>query len=262
MTPAKYRRAVVPLFLLLVILSGLGVVANRWRSSAKEIHLEVRGNRLVDSLTVIRLISLPDSMCLADVDLLAVRRAVLRNPFIRKVEVYRDPPLTLVIEVSERVPIANILGPGGTIWPVDEAGYVLPASDAASGDLPLITGLSPTTKLRPGKRLDAPAVRKALSIVSVAGRIGEFNDWMISEISVAHENDIVLFTTLSGTPVIFGNAVNMERKLRSLETFWEAVALKNDPRRLEYIDLRFKDQIVVRWKEDHQPAVTNVVKQL
>ncbi|NOY06220.1 MAG: FtsQ-type POTRA domain-containing protein, partial [Chlorobi bacterium] len=254
--------AVAPLLLLLVTLSALGVVANRWRSSVKEIRIEVRGARLVDSSTVIRLVHLPDSTCLADVNLLDVQSAVLTNPFIRKAEVYRDPPSTLVIEVTERVPVANILGPRGNIRPVDEAGYVLPASSVASGDLPLITGLPSTVVLRAGKRISVPAVRKALAIVSASGRIGESNDWMISEISIARQKNIVLFTTISGTPVIFGNAVNTERKLRSLETFWETIALKNDPRRLEYIDLRFKNQIVVRWKNDDQPSVNNVMKQL
>jgi hypothetical protein len=50
-------------------------------------------------------------------------------------------------------------------------------------------------------------------------------------------------------PVIFGSTQDKEDKLRSFAAFWENVAMKYDPASLEYVDLRWKGQVVTRWRE-------------
>jgi len=175
---------------------------------------------------------------------------VLDNPFIKDVDVTRDPPRTLRIDVTERTPIAVLLNVQTKDWLVDEDGYVLPALEtAAIYDLPVLTGTQDLQELTPGVRIKAPRVQKALQVLKAASIIDPKVINLFSEINLEQRRDLVLYTIEGGVPVIFGSPQHKEDKLRSFAAFWENVAMKYDPASLEYVDLRWKGQVVTRWRE-------------
>jgi hypothetical protein len=120
---------------------------------------------------------------------------------------------------------------------------------AAVHDLPVLTGTTNVQELKPGVRIKNPHVQKALQILKSAAAIDPSLLNLFSEVNLDQRRDLLLYTMEGGVPVIFGSTQRREDKLRSFAAFWENVAMKYDPTSLEYVDLRWKGQVVTRWRE-------------
>jgi cell division septal protein FtsQ len=57
---------------------------------------------------------------------------------------------------------------------------------------------------------------------------------------------MILTSAESGVPIIFGRG-DIADKVARLEAFWSSEVLERGTKDLEYIDLRYHDQVVVRW---------------
>jgi cell division septal protein FtsQ len=57
---------------------------------------------------------------------------------------------------------------------------------------------------------------------------------------------MVMYTAEYGVPVIVGRG-NVADKLVRFSAFWEQVVGGRGPQGLQYVDLRFDDQVVARW---------------
>jgi cell division protein FtsQ len=249
--PSQYRSAAVVLVFVLASLTALAYVADQWRYGVAGVQVSVSGTEITTADDIIALTGVTDTTVLASMDLLAVRQSILGNPFVKDVEVTRDPPSTLVVAVTERTPMAMLLNVNGKDWLVDEDGFILPAvSSHAVHDLPVITGAEDADGLEPGTRVVQQKVQKALQVLRVADQVEKGLAAMISEVSLRQERDLVLYTLEGGVPVILGSPVRLEDKFRSFKAFWDNVAMKYDPMSLEYIDLRFRGQVVVKWRDE------------
>jgi len=246
------------LFGMISAFAAIAVFAAEWRQSVTGVELDVRGLHITSLEDIRAAIALTDSSNLASLDLLGVRRDIMSNPFIRDVELMRNPPKTLVVNVTERTPIAMLINVQSKDWLVDQDGYVLPASSAPSMyDLPVITGVGKLRDLNPGVRITSSDVRRALQALRTARATDNDMLNVFSEINVSNKRDMILYTMEAGVPIIFGPASQVENKLRAFKAFWENVAMKYDPTSLEYVDLRWKEQVVTRWRSSkHAPVVS------
>jgi cell division protein FtsQ len=230
---------------LLVLTIGMIVLANLWKSDLKVRRVTIEGNRIVETAEIMQLIKVPKNSQLEDVDLMAVRRDILSHHFIKEAVVERDLPATLRVTIQERVPLAIINST--EILYLDEEGVVLPHSISKHlFDLPVLTGLPTDASLKAGTTLKHPDIQEALRILTSSKLVSKELYHLISEVRLRNGGDIVLYAAESGVPIIFGRG-NIADKLVRFESFWEHVARERGPETLQYIDLRFDDQVVVRW---------------
>lgn len=230
---------------LLIAVVGLTVGANAWKSNLTVKRLLVGGNRIVETNEILQLAQVRKGTRLYDVDLMIMQRDIATHPFIKEVIVERDLPATLKISIVERTPLAIISRPG--MHYIDEEGVVLPHSISREVfDLPLLTGSLPQ-EIVVGQTLNHPDVRQALAILSVAKAVNKELYHLISEVRLRNGGDLVLYASEEGVPIIFGRD-HLAEKLAKLEAFWKDVMRERGAHRLEYVDLRFDDQVVVRWK--------------
>ena len=75
----------------------------------------------------------------------------------------------------------------------------------------------------------------------------------ISEVQVRNGGDIVLYSAEGGVPIIFGRG-ELPGKLVLLETFWDNIVRTRGTQSLQYVDLRYQDQIVARWNPEPPAA--------
>lgn len=253
--PVRFRSAAVAMFFVLSGIAAIAVVAAEWRESVVGVELDVRGLGIVPKEQIRRAAGITDTSVLASLDLLAIREKILQNPYIRDVELMRDPPRTLQIDVVERRPIAMLINVQSRDWLLDEDGYVLPAPGPAAGsiaaqDLPVITGVDAKLgRLTPGVRVLERRVQKGLQTLRDIRAIDAKLLYLFSEISLEHRRDLVLYTMEGGVPVILGQAERLPEKMKAFRAFWENVAMKYDPASLEYVDLRWREQVVTRWRD-------------
>lgn len=235
-------------FLGLILLAvGLIVSANLWKSNLKVKRVTIEGNRIVETAEITQLIKVPKNTQLQDVDLMAVRRDILSHHFIKDAVVERDLPATLKVTVKERVPLAIINGP--VILYLDEDGVVLPHSISKQlFDLPVLTGMPEGIAAAPGTTIKNADIQEALQILASSRLVNKELYHVISEVRLRNGGDIVLYAAEWGVPIIFGHG-EIASKLVRLESFWNTVVRERGSDNLQYVDLRFDDQVVVRWNK-------------
>jgi cell division protein FtsQ len=219
--------------------------ANFWKRDLPVRNLRVEGNVIVPGAEILKLAAIPLGTKLFDVNLAAVRARIERNPYVRSVSVNRDGPEGITITVDERVPIAALAG--SVLLYVDEDGVVLPAYHSGRVfDLPVLTGALPASECAPGRRMTKAPVREALDLVLLAREVDDELAQGISEIALREDGDLVVTTADAGIPVVIGRG-NLPMKLLKFNAFWREIAARRGPQELQYVDLRFVDQVVVRW---------------
>ena len=232
---------------LLFLALGLVVSANLWKSNLRVRRVTIEGNRIVETAEITQLIKVPKNAQLQDVDLMAVRRDILSHHFIKDAVVERDLPATLKVTVKERIPLAIINS--SEILYLDEDGVVLPHSISKQlFDLPVLTGMPEGMALTPGAMIKHPDSQEALQILADSKLVSKDLYHLISEVRLRNGGDIVLYAAEWGVPIIFGRG-EIASKLVRLEAFWNSAVRERGSDNLQYVDLRFDDQVVVRWNK-------------
>jgi cell division septal protein FtsQ len=108
--------------------------------------------------------------------------------------------------------------------------------------------VSTAASLKPGTRINDPEVQEALMILSAAKLVGKELYHVLSEVHLRNGGDIVLYAAEGGVPIIFGHG-NVASKMVRLEQFWNEVVRERGAQHVQYVDLRYDDQVVVRWDE-------------
>ncbi|MER3523342.1 MAG: hypothetical protein C4326_04575 [Ignavibacteria bacterium] len=236
-------------FLLMILLTSalvaLTIYGNTWKSDRRVAHIVVEGNRIVATKEIVALADVPLHEPLFALDLFAIEQRLLKQPYVRKVSVHRDLPDRIRITIEERQPVALLAQ--GTLLTLDAEGYVLPAvRSAAAFDLPVISVPVAAKECVIGKQIRNARVREALGIVSLAREVDEEMYRNISEVGGVGTDEFVLYTAEFGVPILLGRE-RVGVKLLTLSAFWKTVVTRKGANALDSIDLRFEDQVVVRW---------------
>lgn len=247
------RRGGLLMALLIIALLGAAVFANMWKSDLKVASIAVEGNSIVGEKEILTLAGVTEATRLFDVDLFAIRKRIEQNNFIRSASVNREVPNRITIRVEERVPIAAVVL--DKVLYLDADGYVLPPVRSENiFDLPVLTGTLQRGELTPGKQCPMANVRDALGVLKVAQQVSDELYRRISEVHVEGEKDIILYTAEFGVPVIFGRG-DAPAKMVRLHSFWKEFVNHRGAQELQYVDLRYQDQVVVRWVHDKRELI-------
>ncbi len=174
---------------------------------------------------------------LLDLNLSEVASRSAEDPWVLLASAKRVLPETLRITITERKPC--MLAPiGGVVHVVDETGYVIGPADAATeGRFPLVVGFDGLNddELRTSLRQSVEMIRR------LQARAG---DWVasISAVDISRHDRIVVRTVDPG-PLLLLDPDRIERNLsRYLELRHQ---IERRVGTLEYVDLRWEDQISV-----------------
>jgi len=226
------------------------VSANSWKKAFRVERVRTEGNRILADSEITALAQIPEHVPLYDVDLKAARLRVMQNPFVRSAALVRDIPDGLCITVSERTPLAA-LALERELY-IDADGFVLPHPRSGTvPDIPVITGAFRGAECAPGRPTTSARVRGAIEILRTAAAVGDDLYRLISEVHCREDSTYLLFTTESGVPVAFGRG-DVAVKLLELDGFWKQIVMQRGPSHLRTVDLRFADQVVVRWDDAAQ----------
>jgi len=226
---------------------GAALTANSWKRSFRVERVRTEGNRILADSEITALARIPEGEPLFDVDLYRARLRVMQSPFVRSAVLSRQMPGGLLITVKERTPLAALVFARELY--IDGDGFVLPHPHTGSvPDLPVITGALRAADCTPGQRTASARVLGAVDILATAAGVGDDLYRLISEVHCRDDSTYLLFTTESGVPVVFGRG-DVALKLLELDGFWKQVVMQRGPAHLRTVDLRFADQVVVRWDD-------------
>lgn len=247
---------------VLMIGLSVGVIAaavwaNLWKAELRVADVRVNGNVIVTEKEILSLASINKEQRLYSIDLQSAQKRILQNAFVKSASVNREAPNCISITVHERVPMAAVVL--DKIEYLDADGVVLPPALSESiFDLPVLTGSFQANELIPGKQVSRVDMREALEVLASAQQLDDRLYRRISEIHVESGRDMVLYTSEFGVPVIFGRG-DVAQKLVKFDGFWNEFVLHHGAQELAYVDLRFEDQVVVRWNHKDETQTTKTI---
>jgi cell division protein FtsQ len=238
------RRAFAGMITVIIVIVLCWVGALQWKDRSSITSVVVEGEHILSSSKIIQLAHLQQNAGMYDIDLTVIGENIRKNPFIKNVVVQRDAPSTLRIMVTERTPAAMIVRNGSSdpLY-IDSQGYILPRVDSeALFDVPVITGVDSTVVV--GQQTTQADIVGALQVLQAAHDVGDDVLHMISEIRIRDGHDMILYSSDNGIPIIFGRG-DAVKKMVELDAFWKKFVLPQGAQNIQYIDLRFDDQVIV-----------------
>ncbi len=244
------------------ILGGMALAD--WTRTSSVFDLDsvvVKGNRTVERDEIITVSGLERGKSIWSADLTEIERRILLDRRFARVVLNRRLPNTVVLAVKERRPIAFVqldrlygVSMGGEITPLPQ-GKGLP-------DLPVITvgsdGMRQVLNAVKEKEsafeslrdamLTNPKLGRALYLIRVLKALSPGMYDEMSEVHVSRSNDPIVYMVDGGLAIRFGTG-HYPRKIEMLKRTVER--LEADAIKTRLIDLRFKDQVIVR------PIVSN-----
>lgn len=241
----------IPLVLGMITLCSLSW---EWKDTLKIEHIVVEGAHVLTGSQITTLAGVEPKSPMQSVDLFNVQRRILGQPFVKDVSVNREYPDRLRIRIVEREPIAMVND--GQLRYVDAGGMLLPhLQSMVKLDLPVISGINGIQKMQAGQTIPNVDLSQAIELLQTAQAIDTSIYHFISEINMNGGKDIILYSSDVGVPIIIGRG-DVGRKLVMLRTFWNNFIKSGNTEKMHYIDLRFDDQVVVKWQSETQPTRT------
>ncbi len=205
----------------------------------------VAGARLLQEQEVLAAAAISPFVSVFD-DLTSIELRLEQHPLIRRARVTAELPGTLVVTIEERIPVAFVAGP--VLEPVDRDGQVLPLDPVHHRlDLPVL--------IRAGG--GAPLSRSQLRVLAMeVDRLAADDPTFltaVSEMTIDDRGDATAL--LSGDLLLRFRPPLSHRRLRDGLTVLEDAVLRHPDQTASVLDLRFEDQVVVRYAEQRARAV-------
>lgn len=236
------------------VLVALFVLALQWKDTRRVSGVVVEGVMYFSAKDVRARAGVQARELIDTISLGGVRNRLVSHPYIRDARVSRTYPDALTITVEERIPVASFTL-NGVIRYIDEEGVALPyiRSDMPY-DLPGITGIPELTRTKLGEAVEGTEYFEALDILVAAMETDSSVYRLISEVDMKNGGDVCLYSSERAVPIFFGRG-DARRKFTLLHAFWEKFARDGGPENLEYLDLRYSDQVVAKWHNKPQKSV-------
>lgn len=209
-------------------------------------QINVEGNVNVTAEKIIELAEISAEETLFKMDKDEISQRITAYPFIKEAELKRKLPGTLVINVTEREPLGFIVTANGYVQ-FDQEGMVLAVTGSMGKyNLPIITGVNIAEIPSPGSLLDEASFNNALSIIKTCDKQLLNN---IAEINIG-QNGYVSAYTYQGIEIKIGTAEDIQQRMQSLKDILAQIQAENiNISEIEYIDIRFADVPVIKFKE-------------
>lgn len=211
MQPKKMNTSFLYVVVLTMLLS-LGIVLFV-RSNAFAIqHVVVQGLSVISEKDILKLAAGIQGENILLFDQKVLSHKISLHPLVESVDFERELPNTLIIQMTERTPIALIVVPNGVLE-VDIHGTFLRRLESwPEKDYPVISGITLSDTVGPGQNLSDPLLAAGLRL------LGQAPPELLTQIGELHINEIqqiTLFLT-SGVEVRLGQANDWIDKTKAL----------------------------------------------
>jgi cell division protein FtsQ len=242
--------------ILLVIISlaavaVLIILANNWSNKKFADRITVKGNTTISEEEILKAAGIRrDSLInLDDINYLFIRDRILKHPEVKKVVVSKESPSELIIEITEKRPVAVVVK-NSELFLIDDEDEIFSFKNYEKVyDLPVINGLK--NESDPYYNSD---LKSALNLIKMAYSKGKTLQNLISEVNVSDSAKLIVNTNDHSTMFYFPKAnagINdkemLNEKLNLFKRFYEDEIVRKN-QKFEYVDLRFSNQIIAKLK--------------
>lgn len=176
------------------------------------------------------------------------QRGVEKLTWVRSAAITRILPHGLLVHITERTPVAYV-DVDGRVSLVDEDGVFMDKPESGAYDFPVVHGLDSLVNAEDRR----PRLAHYMDFMRQLGVEAPRAGWMISEISLADEEDLkaLLIRGQQTVQAHFGDRDYSER-FRNFLAMLPEIQKSND--KIDSVDLRYHNQIVVDPQSPAPPA--------
>lgn len=227
------------IFFLFLMLAG-----HRWLDSGFFTieQVQVRGTSNLSPQEVIQAAGIAPGTNILRLEEKRVKNNLKLHPLIADVTVERKLPRTVIINVTERKPVAVIPADKGFVFIDEESHIMMVRPVLGEAELPFLTGpVINKLSLQPGDKIEDKNVQEAVRLLCLlpAGLEGR-----IKEVYAARTDQMLMYTS-EGIEVRLGGTDQVEDKLRKLESILAELGRSGELWNVSYIDVRFDGPPVV-----------------
>jgi len=227
---------------VLTILLALGLALFLRSGAFRVQQVTVQGLKLIPESEILKLTTGVQGQNLLLFDQEGLSYKILLHPLVRNVQFQRKLPHTLIIQVTERTPVALVVVPKGVVE-VDLQGTFLRRLESwPKTDQPVITGINLTDTVGPGQNIGSPALMATLNL------LGQAPTELLAQIGELHVDatqQMTLFLT-SGVEVRLGQANDWKDKLNALYQLISDNGYKSFQQGVRYIDFTAAKPVIGR----------------
>lgn len=233
--PRRWRRTLLAVLLLVSLAAMVWVYLF---TDVLNVRLvEVRGNRNLSADYLRSISGITSRTHILKMDVEAVEKAILAEPYVLRVEVHRRFPHTVILEITERTPVGCLLQ-NGRFHLVDREGLVVESTDSRREGIPEIIGLR-LPLLYPGVRLEDPRFADVERLLEeMPGELRERAE------EVGYTEGEEYYLVAKGTRIIFGECDDLARKMEIAMAALQDIAPRYG--QLLYIDVTYPDHPAIR----------------
>lgn len=235
------------LLTIMIVVGGVFALAVMWKSKQRLQGVQVSGIKALTQQEIIEISGLDTSehLYLKDIELAEIRQNIRKHPFIRSVEVAHGDNGVISIAVDERAPVAAIKSSGGDLRYIDSEGKILPYRlFSVVSDVPIVHGIETVGKVDSIGLVGLVSLLKELQFTER----GELYQQISEIIYEARLSSFILRSADAGFSVTVGTVANLNGKFSHLYAFLTRELPKLPKNSIDYIDLRWSDQLVVKKK--------------
>jgi len=241
------RKIILFLGLSSIVIALFIIFANNWRNKTYINKITIKGNITLSEDEILSAAGIKsDSVLnLEELNLVFIRDRVAKHPEIKKVVVSKEPPSELIIEISEKKPLAVIVKNNELNLIDDELEVFSFKNYEKVFDLPVISGVNSENNEQYKSDL-----KMALNLLKAAYSKGRYLQNMISEINMKDSNKVIVKSNEKSIsfyfPRVEKDAITIyKQKLVLFKKFMEEEILKNNTE-CQYVDLRYSNQIIAK----------------
>ncbi len=247
--PVDLRKYLLPLLRfggkagILLLVAGLLIVSIKTFKKSNPFpvqKVEIRGNQMLTYNQIVALTGITQNSNLFQISLKDIGQKVASNNWVESVRIQRFFPGTLVVNITERKPVAVINM--GLLYYIDKKGEPFkPLTSGDSLDFPVVSGISEEDiNNEPAATRDV--ILNACTLLEALKQNG-FVLADVSEINYDNIRGFTLYTTSTALPVKIGFD-DFDNKLKRFARIYQNI-MTQKPVPL-YVDIDYRDRIVVR----------------
>ncbi len=242
--------------LAIAVLTLLGFVGSlRTSAHCEALEIEFKdASPLLVSENEVRMASeldgkVPVGMPMGLLDTRRIEESILEIAHIKEAAVYKTIDHKLIVEVTERKPIARLIDARGAHALLDEDGYLLPLSGNAVLRLPIISGHFRIAEQSMGRHFtsaDSIQIMPLQNCFTYAQKLHSEPFWLaqLQHSFYTAEGEFVAYPLVGNHTIQMGTVDDLDEKFHRLQLFYQQGMDASRWNKYSIINLKFKDQIV------------------
>lgn len=186
---------------------------------------------------------------MGDINTFDLEERLCSSSAICKAEAYLQGPSTLVLEVTQRLPVARFQRDGGGFY-CDSSGYILPLLGKVTLDLPVVSGKLPFSIPASGSGYPEKGREWLRGMISLTETIRNNSYWSreVEQIWVEDNTDVVLYLGSCNEKFILGSLNDIDDKLEKMAGYLRTIKpmAQKDNKHYTSVNLKYKDQIICK----------------